>query len=328
MGGSRLNAIVTLIAAFAALTSTVAKDVYCFQGEVPIGVVLAGTEVEVLDEQDGKSLIFSERHGAECWISNTAFETPNFIHPADLENVLRWETLVNRWIAGFPNLTTELVLSVVYKETGGNPHAVDQTGNDVRLVGQASVGLMGAIPRKHLPCYATLTGSNGQDEYGCQLYLGMFILNSAIQQAHELRVGKILPPSIFEGTIIQDAVCNTHAYDGSAVAWLRSGEKVKAFRTAQDGSAKITHAQIYLERYGVSCWVEIDSVQQGLRPPPPPPDEPITDADIEMGLWLFGCTLENVLADNCLSWGREAYSDLVLRVIMPEITSALVEREQ
>ena|SRR3990172_3905233 len=159
-----MSLIPKLFLLFAALTARVERDVYCYQGEIPIGVVLAGTEVEVLDQTETQSLIFSERHNAECWIENRAFDKPSYIHPDHLKDVMRWETLVRRWLPDFPNLSVELVLSVVYKETAGDPHAVDQTGNDVRLVGQASVGLMGAIPRPHLVCYETLTGPNGKDE--------------------------------------------------------------------------------------------------------------------------------------------------------------------
>lgn len=311
--------------AIAALTARVERDAYCYlPGNIPVGVVLAGTLVEVLEETETRSLIFSERHNAECWISNAAFEEPGFIHPDHLSDVMRWETLTDRWIDSFPNLTTELVLSVVYKETAGDPHATDRTGNDLRLVGAASVGLMGAIPRPHLPCYTTLTGPNGRNEYSCQLYLGMFILNSAIQQAHELRVGPTTPASIFEGVMTQDAVCRTHIRGGKDVAWLRTGEKVNAFKTAVNVEKVVSHARIYLERYSVYCWVAIEKLQRGQRPPPPPVvDETITEADVELGLQLYGCTLENVLNDNCLSWGGPTYTDLVLDIILPEIQAAL-----
>ena len=210
-------------------------------------MVTAGSQVIILEHGD-PFLVYSIKHKNACYLSKNAFVEPGYIHPSDLANTMRWETLVNRWLPLFPDtLTTELVLSVIYKETGGNPHATDQTGNDVRLVGYASVGLMGAIARPNLPCYDTLTAPSGKDAYSCQIYLGMWILDWSIRRAHFLR------------------------------------------ETASE--------------YPISA--------------------DITLADVSLGLQLYGCTEENVLADNCLAWGGSAYSDKVLHVIMPEILKAL-----
>jgi hypothetical protein len=238
------------IVLFQFLAAFVRSDSYCYidvANRVTAGVVTTGSWVIVTGIEQEYLQVYSQAHNTQCWLPTAAFQEPPFIHPEDLKNTLKWETLVRRWLPLFPDtLTAELVLSVVYKETAGNPHAVDQTGNDVRLVGYASVGLMGAIARPNLPCYRTLTSENGKDEYGCQLYLGMYILDWAIRRAHEIRT--------------------------------------------QD-------------------------IEHGT---------PITLADVELGLQLYNCSEESVLAGTCASWGGETYSNLVLDVIMPEIQGALV----
>jgi len=176
-----------LILLFKLLAALVRTDGYCTlpSGELA-GVVTAGSYVVVTGASEDYLLVYSHKHG-QCWLSKSVFQEPGYIHPDDLLSTMRWQTLVNRWLVYFPTLSTELVLSVIYAETAGTPHAVDVTGNDVRLVGEASVGVMGAIPRVNLPCYATLTSENGKDEYGCQIYLGMYILDWAVRRAHEIR---------------------------------------------------------------------------------------------------------------------------------------------
>lgn len=318
-----MNSIILAAMLFASLTATVERDAFCYRNEIPVGVVVAGTEVEVLEQRADETLIYSEKHNAECWISNKAFEERGYIHPDDLERTLKWRTLVQRWMPDFPNLTEELVLSVIYKETRGDPHAVDATGNDIAMVGEASVGLMGAIPRRHLPCYETLTGANGKDEYGCQLYLGMFILNSAIEQAHELRVGTFRLQPAYVGTLTRDSECTA---DGIAVGWLLEGTVVDIVKAVHDASGNLSDAKVYSERHGRFCWLKLKDVELAEPPSVEVQEAEITAEDIEMGLWLYGCSLENVLNDNCLPWGRDAYSDLVLDVILPEIEQALEGR--
>ena len=321
-----LAGILALFATPAFAGQRVERDSYCVNDDgVSVGVVLAGTEVTVLEQKDGKSLIFSERHGVECWIDDFAFEPLTYIHPVDLEKVMRWRGIVERWLPSFPDtLTEELVLSIIFKETHGNPRAVDGTGNDIRLVGAASVGVMGAIPRPHLPCYEQLTGPNKRSDVACQIYLGMYILDSAIWQAHELRTGNRISFAVSLGTIPEDRVC-TATLEGEPVGWLREGEQIEVLKVIQNVAGIQTHARIYSERHGRNCWVSLDGVT--FADAPESEDEKITPEDVEMGIWLYGCTLENVLADNCLSWGRDTYSDLVLNTIMPEITDALKGQE-
>ena len=298
------------------------RDAYCVRDNgVSVGVVLAGTEVEIFGRANGRSLIYSERHETACWIDNSAFDEPDYIHPADLERTLKWRGLVRRWLPYFPDtLTEELVLSVIYKETKGDPHAVDGTGNDIRLVGAASVGVMGAIPRPHLPCYEQLIGLNGKDEYPCQIYLGMWILDRAIKQAHELRAGRVSLP-VSTGIMPEDRVCTSMS--GSAVGWLREGEQIEVAKVQQNGAGIATDAWVYSERHGRSCWISLEGVD--LEAAPETEQSEITQEDIELGLALYGCSEENVLADNCLPWGNETYYNLVLDVIMPEIIEALSE---
>lgn len=306
----------------AILSMTVQSDAYCVRDDgVSVGVVLAGTVVEVIEQGEDKSLIYSPRHEEQCWVNNSAFEERGYIHPDDLEQTLKWQTLVELWLPDFPDLSLELVLSVVYKETKGDPHAVDATGNDIRMVGAASVGLMGAIPRTHLPCYQALTAPDGKDAYGCQLYLGMYILNSAIQQAHDLRVGGITATPLIAGVTTQDVECT---WDDWTVGWLPAGTRVEGIATVRDATGQTSKVKVFSEKHGRHCWVAIKYLQLDDSPPVVEEAERvITREDIALGLELYGCTLENVLADNCLPWGGETYATLVLDTILPEITEAL-----
>src|SRR3989304_5323606 len=111
----------------------------------------------------------------------------------------------------------------------------------------------------------TLTGPNGKDEYGCQLYLGMFILNSAIQQAHEERVGATSAAGLM-GTVITDAECTTFVYDGIAIGWVRKGERVKIMQTARDATGDVSHVKLASERFKRPCWIAVGDIDQDNIP--------------------------------------------------------------
>jgi soluble lytic murein transglycosylase-like protein len=79
----------------------------------------------------------------------------------------RYETLVDRWQPDFPDLPKDVVLAVMAKESAGIPNAHDGT----------SVGLMAVTPRSWLFSEAELLNP------ATNVYAGMFILNSALEQA-------------------------------------------------------------------------------------------------------------------------------------------------
>lgn len=306
------------------------RDSYCIRDKdgVSIGVVLAGTSVTVLDERADDYLIFSERHGQECWVDKDAFAEVGYLHPEDLKNTMRWLPLVERWMPEFEDtLTPELVLAVIAKETKGNPYAVDATGNDVRLVGAASVGVMGFIPRPHLPCYATLTSANGKDEYPCQIYGGMFVLDSAIRQAHQLNLGladPLSPPVLYGGELLQDAECTSKPDGGVSVGWLEKGIHIEGVAVVHNGAGAVSYVQVYSMKHGRSCWIEAKFIEHAEIETPTAEQSPIyTQADIELGLQLYNCSLEGVLNNTCSSWGGAAYSDDIIKNILPDIVEAM-----
>jgi len=111
-------------------------------------------------------------------VNEDAFIEPSPLHPVSIQNTMRWVTLIERWMPDFEDtLDVPLVLSVILKESKGDPHAVDESG-----LGD-SVGVMQVIPKTWIPCYSTLVSENGKDEYGCQIYAGMWLLDKTIIKA-------------------------------------------------------------------------------------------------------------------------------------------------
>ena len=92
-------------------------------------------------------------------------------------NIVRWKSLVDRWLPLYPMLSTELVLGVIAQESQGFPDAIDQFGTS------GGVGLMQVIPRHWTGTKEELLNPS------YNLYVGMGMLNSAIEQAGIIRTG-------------------------------------------------------------------------------------------------------------------------------------------
>ena len=86
-----------------------------------------------------------------------------------LWNVRRWEPLVERWRPDFPDVPTEIVLAIIAQESQGFPYlGPDEHG---------SVGLMQVTSRSWTATVEELK------QPALNIYLGMWILNSALQQS-------------------------------------------------------------------------------------------------------------------------------------------------
>lgn len=304
------------------------KDTACFQEQQlvnPIGYIQAGTEVHIFQTQGEVSQVYSPRHEQLCWLKNRGFAAVSYLHPDDLANTMRWQTLVERFLPEFEDaLTTELVLAVIAKETRGDPHAVDASGQDIKLLGQASVGVGGTVPRPHLPCYETLVGPNGKDEYPCQVYLTMYVLDAAIELAHQLNTGAPAPLSSFSGTILIDTECRKHAVGGDVIGWMLAGSRFQGsgYVRGNDGQPSAVH--IYSDRHEDYCWVDIEAVKLDgeLAHATPAPTE-YTHEDIVLGLRLFNCSVESVLNDACITYGDTPYAQDIIENILPVIVENL-----
>lgn len=162
-------------------TQSVLRDGACYRDSKSyelIGYVVEGNEVTLTGNSSGERIeIYSPRHSQYCWTTETIFKERAPITDYAIERVMRWTVLVQRWMPDFTDTLTEpLVLAVMAKESKGEMNAVDVTG-----LGD-SVGVMQVIPRQWVP------GSYCIGEPRCNIYAGMWYLDTVIHKAREVRL--------------------------------------------------------------------------------------------------------------------------------------------
>src|SRR5690606_22203158 len=135
-----------------------------------------------------------------------------------------------------------------------------------------------------------LTGPSAKDESACAIYLGMYILNSAIQSAHEYRVrGGLFLPAM-AGPLRRDPQRTTTPGGSNAEGWLLAGTYVGSGKTIQDGAGVMTHAKVYDERHDRFCWIGTANVELETAPQVEAHYTAITEDDVRLGLALYNCS--------------------------------------